>query len=133
MKYLLDTDIASHYLRGKHNLRDIFQSKGPENIRLSRITIAEMEVLAYKSSHSKINFATIRELARWMGVIEVEHETWQIFSQTKAELLSQGKPKGDLDILQAAVAKQHGLMVITHNAGHFQDLVEFEDWITSRS
>lgn len=132
MKYLLDTDIASYYLRGKFNLQEIFQKKGPEDIRLSRVTLAEMEVLAYKGPNPTINSLTIAELARWMGVLEVDVKTWQIFSRTKAELLSQGKPKGDLDILQAAVAKQHGLVVITHNTGHFQDLVDFEDWIPSR-
>jgi hypothetical protein len=35
MKYLIDTDIASYYLRGQHNLFDIFQEKVPSLIRLS--------------------------------------------------------------------------------------------------
>ncbi|MBU1209018.1 MAG: hypothetical protein KKH04_19195 [Proteobacteria bacterium] len=55
MKYLIDTDIASYYLRGKHNLVEIFKNKGPSDLRLSIITVAQMQVLAYKNPHSKIN------------------------------------------------------------------------------
>ncbi len=128
MKYLIDTDIASYYLRGKYNLVEIFKIKGPLNIKLSVVTVAQMEVLAYKNPHSKINLASIGNLARLLGVVDVDRNTWEIFSRTKAELDKIGKPRGDLDILQASIAKQHDLIVITHNTNHYEDIIEYEDW-----
>ena len=128
MKYLIDTDIASYYLRGKYNLDKIFKRKGLTDLKLSVITVAQMEVLAHKNPQSKINLTTINSLANWLGVLDLDRNTWGIFAKTTAEVEKSGRPKGDLDILQAAIAKQHGLIVITHNTEHYEDVVEFEDW-----
>ncbi|MDI6753355.1 MAG: type II toxin-antitoxin system VapC family toxin [Thermodesulfobacteriota bacterium] len=128
MKYLIDTDIASYYLRGKHNLVEIFKNKGPSDLRLSMITVAQMQVLAYINPHSKINLSNINNLAMRLGVIDIDRRTWGIFSKTKADANKCGKPRGDLDILQASVAKQYGLIVVTHNTEHYKGIVEYEDW-----
>jgi len=130
MKYLIDTDIASYFLRGKYNLIKTFEKKDSSNLRLSIITIAQLEVLAYRNPYSKINLATIGNLVQRMGVLDIDRQTWKIFSQTKAETLKTGKTRGDLDILQASIAKQHDLIVVTHNTSHYQDIVGWEDWTT---
>ena len=133
MKYLLDTDIASYYLRGKHSLDNVFDEKDPAEIVLSAVTVAEMKVLAYKNPQSKVNLFTINSLAQLTGVLNIDQETWTIFAQTKAETLQRGKPRGDLDILQAAVAKQHDLVVVTHNVRHYEGIVDYEDWAKDSS
>jgi len=130
MKYLIDTDIASYFLRGKHNLAGIFESKGVQNLRLSVITLAELKVLALKNPQSAINLSRINQMAKAFNVIFISgDEPWQLYSKIKAETLQQGRPRGDLDILQAALAKQHSLIVVTNNLSHFQDIVETETWI----
>jgi len=129
MKYLLDTDIASYFLRGKYDLVSIFEKRGYPQIKLSRITVAELEVLAYKNPSSKINHPIIHKLAFNFGVIEIDIDTWRIFSMIKAEIKKQGKPRGDLDILQAAIAKQNSLVVVTNNVRHFEGLIDTENWI----
>lgn len=129
MKYLLDTDIASYYLRGKHSLDNVFEEKDPAEIILSAVTVAQMKVLAYKNPQSRVNLFTINGLAQSTGVLKVDQETWTIFAKTKAETLQRGEPKGDLDILQAAVAKQYDLVVVTHNVRHYEGIVDCEDWV----
>jgi tRNA(fMet)-specific endonuclease VapC len=129
MKYLIDTDIASYYLRGRYNLFDIFEEKGIQNIKLSRITVAELEVLAHRSLQSKINFSAIHSFSQKLGVLEVGKETWQIFSMMKAETLNRGRKKGDLDILIASIAKQYEMILITNNTSHYEDLIKVENWI----
>ncbi len=128
MKYLIDTDIASYYLRGKYNLVEIFKNKGPSDLKLSIITVAQLQVLAFKNPQSKINLLSIDNLSRLLGIIDIDRNTWKIFSMTKAEVEKSGKPKGDLDILQASIAKQHRLIVVTHNTEHYEGVAEFEDW-----
>lgn len=129
MKYLIDTDIASYYLRGKYNLSQIFENKGLSDLRLSIVTVAELQVLAYKNPYSKINLASINNFAHLLDVLNTDRNTWNIFSKTKAEIEKSGRPKGDLDILQASIAKQYSLIVITHNTGHYEEIIECEDWI----
>jgi tRNA(fMet)-specific endonuclease VapC len=130
MKYLIDTDIASYYLRGRYNLTDIFERKGFQNIRLSRITVAELEVLAYKSPQSKINLPSIHSFSENLGVLEVDIETWRIYSKRKAVYEKRGNPKGDMDFLIASVAKQYNMILVTNNTSHFEGLVEVENWAT---
>lgn len=129
MKYLLDTDISSYFLRGKNNLVNIFEEKGYQNIILSRITVAELEVLANYNPLSKINFASISHFASSIGVLDIDPTTWQIFSKIKAETLQTGNRKGDMDILIASLAKQHGLIVVTNNTAHFEGIADIENWI----
>ncbi len=129
MKYLVDTDIASYYLRGKYDLSNIFENKGIQNIRLSRITVAELEVLAHRNPQSKINFSTIFSLSNILGVLEVDKEAWRTYSNMKAETLNRGMKKGDIDILIASIARQFRMIVVTNNTSHYEALVEVENWI----
>lgn len=128
MKSLIDTDIASYFLRGKHNLAATFERKGLPNLHVSVIALAELQVLAHKNPRSKINLSAIDELGRLLGILEADRQTWQAFSIAKAEAERQGRPRGDLDILQAVVARQHGMIVVTHNTGHYERTSECEDW-----
>lgn len=132
MKYLIDTDIASYYLRGRYNLSDIFERKDIQNIRLSRITVAELEVLAYRNPQSKINLSSIHSFSQNVGILEVDKDTWRIFSMTKAEMLNCGMKKGDIDILVASIANQYKMILITNNISHYKDLCKIENWIDNK-
>ncbi len=134
MRYLIDSDIASYYLRGKYNLQDKFIEKGIDTIRLSSVTLAEMRVVAHRNPESKLNFHSIREMARKHGVLNPDENTWAIYSKIKADLLDRVdaggvKKSGDLDILQASIAKQYNLVVVTNNTKHFEDIYDkVENW-----
>ena len=137
MRYLLDTDIASDYLRGKYNLPDKFIEKGIDTIRLSSVTLAEMRVVAHRNPASKLNFQSIREMARKYGVISPDEDTWAAYSKIKADFhdwIERTKAKGvkepgDLDILIVAIAKQYNLVVVTANRKHFENITDkFENW-----
>lgn len=137
MRYLLDTDIASDYLRGKYYLQNKFIEKGTDTIRLSSVTIAEMLVVAHRNPASKLNFNSIREMGRQYGVISPNEETWDNYSKIKAdfhdwikETQAKGiKEPGDLDILIASIAKQYNLVVVTANTEHFENISALlENW-----
>jgi predicted nucleic acid-binding protein len=129
MKYLIDADIASYYLRGKYDLLNIFGTKGFKNIRISITTVAELEVLEYKNPNSKINRSAVYSLSKQLGIIDIDRKTWTLFSQMKATTLSTGKPRGDFDILLASIAIQNNMVVVSNNIAHYDDLVQAENWI----
>lgn len=129
MKYLIDTDISSYYLRGKYNLLNIFIQKGILDIRLSVISVAELEVLSHKNPASKINFSSIAVLSQKLGILNVDNKTWKLFSRLKADTLKAGTQRGDFDLLIASIALQHSLILVTNNVSHYKDLVAVENWI----
>jgi tRNA(fMet)-specific endonuclease VapC len=129
MIYLLDTDISSYYLRGRYNLNVIFEQKGVDNLRLSIVTVAEMKVLAHKNPQSAINIHSINTFSQSLGILHVDQNTWEIYSMMKAEIQRRGRIRGDLDILNASIAKQHNLIMVTNNVSHYQDVIQVENWI----
>jgi len=129
MTYLLDTDISSYYLRGRYNLNAIFEQKGVDNLRLSIVTVAEMKVLAHKNPQSAINIHSINTFSQSLGILHVDQNTWEIYSMMKAEIQRHGRIRGDLDILNASIAKQHNLIMVTNNVSHYQDVIQVENWI----
>ena len=50
MKYLLDTNICIHFLRGKFEIDTIIENKGLENCYISEITVLELRFGAENSS-----------------------------------------------------------------------------------
>jgi tRNA(fMet)-specific endonuclease VapC len=49
MKYLLDTNICVHFLRGKFEVDKILKAKGVENCYISEITVLELRFGAENS------------------------------------------------------------------------------------
>ncbi|HCY19000.1 MAG TPA: hypothetical protein DHU69_04400 [Deltaproteobacteria bacterium] len=129
MKYLVDTDIASYFLRGKYNLLNIFIQKGISDIRISAVSVAELEVLVHKNPASKINFSSIAILSQKLGILNVDNKTWKLFSKLKADTLKSGTQRGDFDLLIASIALQYSLILVTNNVSHYKDLVAVENWI----
>jgi tRNA(fMet)-specific endonuclease VapC len=53
MKYLLDTNICIHFLRGKFEIDAIIKNKGLENCYISEITVLELRYSAENSSEKQ--------------------------------------------------------------------------------
>ncbi len=129
--YLLDTDICSYFLRGRYRLQEKFEQVGPAALYVSRITIAELLVLAHKNPESRINQERIEELARTLVFVELDDPAWVMFSLTKARLQRAGRPVGDFDILQASIAMVRDLTLVTNNEDHYRAMdIRVENWVT---
>lgn len=137
MKYLLDTDICSYYLRGKGSLQSRFETAGFEHLAVSQVTLAELEVLAYRSKFGKITREAVGQFARSLPLILVDPNVWAVFPAVKAQLLMKGRPLGDsgnFDILLACQAAMHNLTLVSNNERHFESIrgvLEFsvENWV----
>jgi len=130
--YLLDTDICSYFLRGRYGLEEKFERAGGAVLHVSRITIAELLVLAHKNPGSRINEQRVEELGRELVFIDVDEPAWVMFSVIKARLLRAGRPAGDFDILQASIAMTRGLTLVTNNEDHYRATgVALENWVSS--
>ncbi|WP_162418726.1 PIN domain-containing protein [Cyclobacterium roseum] len=80
MKYLLDTNVCIHFLRGKYGLIETFQEIGTENVAISEISLAELVFGAENSTNSKKNLELIEVFTNQVGVGEVASPTgWFTF------------------------------------------------------
>ena len=78
-----------------------------------------------------MNLSTIVAFSETLGVMEVDNETWELFSALKADTLNRGAQRGDFDILNASIARQHNMIVVTNNVSHYEDIVSVENWASS--
>ena len=61
MKYLLDSNICIHFLRGKYNIIDKLNEVGIDNCAISEITLAELVFGAEKSDNPNKNHKLIEK------------------------------------------------------------------------
>jgi len=128
--YLLDTDICSYFLRGRYGLREKFEEVGVDALHISRVTVAELLVLAHKNPSGRISMNTVERLARTLVFLDIDEPAWAVFPMLKARLQQAGLPRGDFDILQASVAITRGLILVTNNEDHFQPMdVPLANWV----
>ena len=78
MKYLLDTNICVHWLKGNEQIEQKVLSTGIDNIFISFINVSELYYGAYKSQRVDENLATIRQFTDRVTVIESDEIGGQI-------------------------------------------------------
>lgn len=130
MKYLLDTNICIHFLRGKFDLINKFTEIGIENFAISEITFAELVFGAENSTHPKRNHLLVERLIEQITILPIFNSIWQ-YGQQKARLRKQGKMISDFDLLIGCTAIVNDLIMVTENVKEFKriDGVRIENWI----
>lgn len=136
MAYLLDTDTASFYLRGDAHVQARYNATDPDQLAVSRVTLAELLTLAEGRTSPTASRAHVEAFASAMRFLEVDEAAWVLLPAVKSKLIAAGRPLGDsgnFDILQAAVAYLHGVTLVTHNVKHYEAIGQFlpitvEDW-----
>jgi tRNA(fMet)-specific endonuclease VapC len=129
MKYLLDTNICSEYLRGRTPVTTRILQHAPE-IAVSTISAGELYVWAYRVKSGSRWRQAVHQLLQNVPVLDVDLKVAEQFGRVHASLLDGGRPIPGLDLLIAATAIVHDLTLVTHNTRDFADLpgVRLEDW-----
>ena len=135
MKYLFDTDILSNLLRRSPSpalLRRIALTP-VEDQATSSITLGE---LYYGARRLAENGATLlgrieSMLLPNLSVLPFDRASARHYGELRAELESAGTPIGDADVRIAAIARAHGLTVVTANVRHFERVagLPVENWL----
>jgi len=134
MKYLLDTNICVHYLRGVFKIDQKINEIGATNCYISEITLAELE---FGVENSDLTFRERRRqgLKAFLTVFETRivpiRHCFSIYATQKAKLRHQGQIISDFDLLIASTAVASNMVMVTENVREFERVegVEIENWV----
>ena len=86
---------------------------------------------AYKSQKVTSNLGKIRLIENSVEIISLGLESAEIFAMLKADLEKAGTPLDDFDLILAACALSHDLVLVTNNVRHFKRIqgLKLENWV----
>lgn len=131
MKYLLDTNICIHFLRGKYGLIEKFEQLGTESFAISEITLAELVFGAENSKNPQKNLDLIEVFTNQVVVLPIFGAIY-LYGKEKARLRSIGLQISDFDLLIGCTAIEKDLIMVTENLKEFQRIsgIRLENWVT---
>lgn len=134
MRYLLDTNTISYFVRGEAAVLTRIKATAPELIAISSVTAMEIEF------GPQLNPARARKLAPVINALIKSIETLPFTAEDakaaaaiRASLQRAGKPVGYYDLLIAGTAIRHGLTLVTSNTKELSQIggLRIEDWRVS--
>ncbi|MBK6999381.1 MAG: type II toxin-antitoxin system VapC family toxin [Rhodoferax sp.] len=133
MRYLLDTNIVSYFLRRtspalEEKLTDALRR---HKVAISVISRAELRYGQAGMAPEDRRRGLIDSFLLRLPSIEWSAEAADHYGALKNALKRQGKPVGDMDTLIAAHALSEKLILVTHNTRHFENVphLKLEDWM----
>jgi tRNA(fMet)-specific endonuclease VapC len=131
MRYLLDTNTCIRFLNGRSpGIRQRFLVVRDEDIALSSVVKAEMLAGAKKSRFPEANVLQQQTFFRRFRSLPFDDEAALAYGQLRAHLEQQGTPIGANEMLIAATALTHQLILVSHNTREFERVpgLQLEDW-----
>ena len=130
MKYLFDSNICIHFLRGKYNIIDKLNEVGIDNCAISEITLAELVFGAEKSANPKKNHILIEKFIGQLIILPI-FDAIQTYGKEKARLQSEGKMISDFDLFIGCTSIENDLIMVTENIKEFERIrgIKIENWV----
>lgn len=129
--YLLDTNACIRFLNGTSPaLTRRLRAHSPTEIRLSAVVEAELLAGARKSARVEENLDLLRRFFEPLVSLPFDHRCAEEYGQIRTDLERQGTPIGPNDLLIAATARAHDLVLVTHNTGELSRVagLRLADW-----
>ena len=130
--YLLDTNICI-YIINKHPIHVVEHIKKlqPHEVKISAISIAELEYGASKSKKREMNRNALLHFASAFDIVAFNDEDAEIFGLIRASLEKKGTIIGPYDLQIASQAISRNLTLVTNNLKEFERIenIKLENWV----
>lgn len=129
MRFLLDANICSEFIRGNRSVARLFRMHAHE-VSISAITAAELYVWGMRTKSAAHWLTMIRDFVEAVPVVNIDTRIAELFGSTRASFLDQGRPLPVLDLLIATTAIVEQATLVTHNQRDFVDIpgLLLADW-----
>lgn len=131
MKWLLDTNACIHILNGTSvHVIERFRGRSPRQLSLCAIVKAELLYGTRKSRRVAENLAHLERFFGPMKSLPFDDACAAEYGLLRADLASRGTPIGSNDLMIAAIARVHDMIVVTNNVDEFARVagLRVEDW-----
>lgn len=128
--YLLDTCILIPIFKRDCNIQKRVWDIGFDQVFVPEPVLAELLVGAYKSGIPE-ELDHIQWVRRYFNVLPASPAVFDRYARLRATLEKQGMKLDSFDLLIAATALEHNLILVTGNVKHFSHIpdLKLEDWI----
>lgn len=129
--HLLDTNAAIGVLNGSApRVVARLRALEPGQVCLAAIVKAELLHGARRSERVEENLGLLREFFAPFASLPFDDRSAEHYASVRAELEAAGTPIGANDLLLAAIARAHDLVLVTHNVREFSRVagLRIEDW-----
>ncbi|MCL2144023.1 MAG: type II toxin-antitoxin system VapC family toxin [Endomicrobia bacterium] len=129
--YLLDTNICIYIINKRPvNIVNKLNSLKPNDVKLSSVSIAELEYGIAKSMHKEQNRHALIGFSSAFDIIPFDDMDAQIYGEIRADLEKRGKIIGPYDLQIAAQAICRNLILVTNNTKEFKRIsgLKLENW-----
>jgi len=132
-KYLIDTNIAIFYMKGKFDLEVKFDKATADNCFISEMTLAELKFGVEKSEKPDKNKKALDNFLTGVQILPIFHSL-DLYAKEKARLQKAGTTIDDFDLLIGVTSVTHRLTMVTNNTNHFKRIsgIKLEDWTTAK-
>ena len=131
MKYMLDTNICIFIIRQRSlPILHRIEKTPPGQIAISAITIAELQYGVFKSSRPEKNEYALAKFISPFHVLPFSEKDTMAYGKIRSDLERRGTPIGSFDLLIAAHAVSHSLVLVTNKRKEFSRVegLQTEDW-----
>ena len=130
--YLLDTNICIYAIN--HRSESVIQkvkSYLPHQIKVSSVTVAELEYGASKSKYREQNRIANLNFLSAFDIVAFDDEDAEEYGVIRAELEKNGQVIGPYDMQIAAQAISKDLILVTNNVKEFERIkgLKLENWV----
>ncbi len=124
MPYLIDTDLVIDHLANQKAARQLLDHLAPEGIAMSIITSMEVYQGVSRSPHPHSAQAKFHAFLATVPLLPFSLSVAERCALLREQLKQAGKrvKARALDVMNAAIALEHGLMVVTHNREDYEDI-----------
>jgi predicted nucleic acid-binding protein len=93
---------------------------------MSLMTYGEVYDGIYRSHNPLGQEAAFTRVLGWIAVLGLDEEVMREFARIRGALRLVGQPIGDADVLIAATAIHHDLVLVTHNVRHYERIPDLK-------
>ena len=130
--YLLDTNICIYIINKRPTgIIEKISSLNPSEVKISSITVAEMEYGASKSENREMNINALKRFLSSFEIVCFDTQDAEIYGIIRANLERNGNVIGPYDLQLAAQALRWDYILVTNNIKEFQRVngLKLENWI----
>jgi tRNA(fMet)-specific endonuclease VapC len=130
--YLLDTNICIYIINNSpRKVVNRITKLKPHQIKLSVITIAELEYGVSKSKYREKNRNAMVDFVSAFDILPFDDNDAEVFGLIRADLEKRGQIIGPYDMQIAAQAVSREVILVTNNVGEFSRIKELkiENWV----